>query len=77
MAERLRRNVEGLRLRSEGKSFQLTVSMGLTGWRAEMGSSDVLLAEVDQALYAAKSNGRNQLAIYIDGQCHFPKMVGR
>jgi hypothetical protein len=33
-----------------------------------MGSQEVLLAEVDKALYAAKSNGRNRLAMVIDGQ---------
>jgi diguanylate cyclase (GGDEF)-like protein len=68
MAERLRRSVADLKVSAEGKVLQLTVSMGLASWRADMGTQELLLAEVDKALYAAKSNGRNRLAMVIDGQ---------
>jgi diguanylate cyclase (GGDEF)-like protein len=68
MAERLRRSVADLKVSAEGKLLQLTVSLGLASWRADTGSQEVLLAEVDKALYAAKSNGRNRLAMVIDGQ---------
>jgi diguanylate cyclase (GGDEF)-like protein len=69
MAERLRLNVAALKVTSEGKGIPFTVSMGLASWRADMGSQDVLLADVDKALYAAKSNGRNRVAMVSDGQC--------
>jgi hypothetical protein len=33
-----------------------------------MGPQEVLFAEVDKALYVAKSNGRNCLAMLVDGE---------
>jgi diguanylate cyclase (GGDEF)-like protein len=68
MAERLRRTVAELKVNADGKLLQLTVSMGLASWRADIDSKEVLLVEVDKALYAAKSNGRNRLAMAIDDQ---------
>jgi diguanylate cyclase (GGDEF)-like protein len=69
MAERIRRNVAALKVTWEGRPIQLTVSLGMAFWRAEIASQDVLLAEVDKALYAAKSNGRNRLALFVEGEC--------
>jgi diguanylate cyclase (GGDEF)-like protein len=75
MAERLRRNVAALKVTWEGRPIQLTVSLGLAFWRADIASQDVLLAEVDKALYAAKSNGRNRVAMFVDGQCRVIKVA--
>jgi len=73
MAERLRRNIAALRISAEGRQLQLTVSMGLAGWHAELKSQEDLLAEVDRALYAAKAAGRNCVAAAINGQVRLLK----
>jgi predicted signal transduction protein with EAL and GGDEF domain len=80
MAERLRRSVAALKVTFEGKLIQFTVSLGLASWRADMGSQEMLVAEADRALYAAKSNGRNRVATFVDGHSHvlkFSEQPGR
>jgi diguanylate cyclase (GGDEF)-like protein len=57
VADRLRRSVVSGR---DGK-FGITMSAGVTAARAKAVIPDTLLREADQALYAAKRAGRNQV----------------
>ena len=52
-----------LRARNLG-SPPLTVSAGVAEYRATMGSPDEILAAADQALYAAKRDGRNCVRVF-------------
>lgn len=62
-AERLRKNIEAMRVEHDGESLQVTVSIGLTELtRADL-DCDSVLARVDQALYQAKAEGRNRTEI--------------
>jgi diguanylate cyclase (GGDEF)-like protein len=73
MAERLRRSVATLTVAETGRSLTITISLGLAAWRSGMNAPDQLLAEVDQALYAAKKAGRNCLAVMVGGQLRVTK----
>ncbi len=72
VAERIRREVEALRLRVAGSgSAPVTVSIGVAGMRDAGASSPArLLQAADRALYAAKDAGRNRVrcqAIEVQG----------
>lgn len=58
IAERLRRSVEETPM--TGESLRITVSGGLTEWRAEE-SLDVAVKRADEQLYRAKNGGRNRI----------------
>jgi diguanylate cyclase (GGDEF)-like protein len=57
LAERLRQEIAALQLPAA-----VTVSIGCAELSPEMGSVDALLARADEALYAAKENGRNRVS---------------
>jgi len=63
IGERLRQEVEKLRLVTPSGTIAVTVSLGVAeigGWHA---SPEAVIEDADRALYAAKQGGRNQLAI--------------
>jgi diguanylate cyclase (GGDEF)-like protein len=60
-AERLRREIEHQVIRTDGYSGTITMSMGVAQRAAEMRGIDDLLKLADQALYEAKSTGRNRV----------------
>ncbi|QXI29854.1 sensor domain-containing diguanylate cyclase [Pseudomonas vanderleydeniana] len=60
IAEKIRQHIEQQRYGYNGKSLQLTVSIGLTSLRAD-DTLHSLLARADQALYRAKQSGRNRV----------------
>jgi len=62
-AERLRAGGQENVLEVEGKSIPLTVSIGLATCQPTDRSFNDLLRRADQALYAAKKNGRNRVEI--------------
>lgn len=64
IAERLRYAIEKEGLSADGATgrIKLTVSIGVAEIAPERGSIDVLVRQSDQALYAAKTNGRNRVA---------------
>jgi PleD family two-component response regulator len=48
-----------------GADIPISVSIGVAQWTREMGAlPDQLIAAADQALYAAKKDGRNRFATY-------------
>jgi diguanylate cyclase (GGDEF)-like protein len=57
LAERLRQEIAALQLPAA-----VTVSIGCAELSPEMDSVDALLARADEALYAAKENGRNRVS---------------
>jgi len=75
MAERLREAVEGMRIVSGKHELQVTVSIGVaTLEHADAKGHDVplqvLLKQVDEAVYAAKHGGRNRVVAWT------PELVG-
>ncbi|MFZ9595732.1 MAG: diguanylate cyclase [Bdellovibrionia bacterium] len=61
LAERIRASIEAHAFIYEGKRIPVTVSMGVAELRAGVEASSTLLKAADQALYVAKSQGRNRV----------------
>lgn len=62
MAERLRQVVAQVRVPVAGQDLSVTVSLGVAAVQPKSGgSADRLVSHCDQALYAAKAAGRNQV----------------
>jgi len=61
VAQRVRRNVEGLALEIDQASVSVTVSLGLASLRDGEDTLDAMFLRADQALYQAKASGRNQV----------------
>ena len=65
-AEQIRSAVESGRFAYKGEQLQVTASLGMAG--ATVGQeSKILIQRADEALYAAKANGRNR-AYFFNGQ---------
>ncbi len=64
VADTLRKVVEDFRFVSDGKSFSLSVSIGLVPVDANSGSLTAVLTAADSACYAAKDEGRNRVHVY-------------
>jgi len=64
-AERLREKVQGLPPRWQERALPLTVSIGVSEWRADEDDVASLLARADAALYQAKEAGRNCVAVAV------------
>ena len=62
-AERLREAV-AKPFSGAGVALAVSISIGVTGLRADTGSPEILLSEADQALYASKQNGRNRVTVF-------------
>ncbi|MCK4690804.1 MAG: GGDEF domain-containing protein, partial [Desulfuromonadales bacterium] len=60
VAERLRELVEQLNLSTGKYQVSVTVSLGIAAFPLDANSLDKLLSCADQALYMAKSSGRNK-----------------
>lgn len=61
LAERIRSRIETLRLVCDATPVQLTISLGIALYPDHGKEPEALLARADQALYAAKESGRNQV----------------
>ena len=62
VGERLREAVQGLQCVAQGKPVKMSISLGCATLEAGE-SADSLLQRADKALYSAKRDGRNRLAI--------------
>ncbi len=61
LAERLRQTVERCRIfLSDAVEINVTISIGVATWSAELQDEDELIKEADTRLYLAKENGRNR-----------------
>jgi diguanylate cyclase (GGDEF)-like protein/PAS domain S-box-containing protein len=61
--ERIRSSVEHLRVSFNGQEIRVTVSIGALAWHDQISDVDQWLHGADQALYRAKSGGRNRVEI--------------
>lgn len=62
LADRLRAKLASTPVLTDESSIRITVSIGVTSLRDT--DADQLLREADQALYAAKSGGRNRVCVW-------------
>ncbi len=68
VAERLRTNIETITTTESGEPLSITVSLGVATIPAgERWDPDTLINRADQALYAAKKDGRNRVATWTGG----------
>jgi len=63
MAERLRKAVSKLEIKSQGKTFGMTASIGLAAADVDGETLEDALRRADEALYRAKEAGRNRVEI--------------
>ena len=63
-AERLRQSIEALLVTHEGQGIAFTVSLGVADLSQPLPGYQQLIERADQALYAAKQGGRNQVRVY-------------
>jgi diguanylate cyclase (GGDEF)-like protein/PAS domain S-box-containing protein len=61
--EKLRKGVEALPMTEAGMSERLTISAGISVFPAHGATLEELLRSADQALYLAKSQGRNRVVV--------------
>jgi two-component system cell cycle response regulator len=62
MGERVRECVAGLAFQvGSGQEIRVTASVGLATWEGDGDTSEALFKRADNALYAAKRQGRNQV----------------
>lgn len=66
VAERLRKAIANLTITTPEENFSITASAGVAVWHPG-DTLELILARVDEALYAAKAAGRNQVMI-ADGE---------
>lgn len=65
VAERLRKRVMANMLDVNGQQITLTISCGISVYRAGEVGIDEVIKRADDALYEAKSNGRNQVVVKV------------
>jgi diguanylate cyclase (GGDEF)-like protein len=63
VAERLRKQIEGHSRVFPGDENQISVSIGVAGATLGMSGLEILLKRADEALYEAKTRGRNQVTV--------------
>ncbi|HJV85960.1 MAG TPA: diguanylate cyclase [Noviherbaspirillum sp.] len=65
IAEKIRRRIEHLPVEFEGQRIAITVSIGVSSLvPTNEASSDILIANADEAMYVAKNSGRNRVQAY-------------
>ena len=73
LAERLRDLIAQERFSFEGKTFRVTASIGVAGMRpGAFTPPEALVHEADQALYRAKTGGRNMVCVSSLGEASAP-----
>ena len=64
VANRIRKTVEEMQFAFGSNSARTTVSIGVASYPQDVTTKHALVKAADDALYAAKENGRNSLSIY-------------
>jgi len=68
MGERIREAIAGTPVPSAAGDLKVSVSVGVACYPEQGDSREVILEHADQALYAAKDGGRNQVRLYEAGK---------
>jgi diguanylate cyclase (GGDEF)-like protein/PAS domain S-box-containing protein len=63
-AEEIRHSFESIRVSFEGKSLKSTISIGISIYPDHGDQPEALIIQADQALYQAKSSGRNRVVAW-------------
>ena len=63
VAERLRQNVASKSIKTDAGELEQTASIGLAVFPENGRALEELIGKADQALYAAKSGGRNKVEV--------------
>lgn len=63
VAERMRKRIEALSVRSSSGEIRVTASFGVAEYTTRAGQAESVVERADQALYAAKRNGRNRVEL--------------
>jgi diguanylate cyclase (GGDEF)-like protein len=63
VAERLRNRIANLAIEGEGRRFGITISIGVAAFGPGEETIDSTLTRADQALYRAKTEGRNRVSL--------------
>jgi diguanylate cyclase (GGDEF)-like protein len=63
LADRLCRFIAKQSVSYNGSTIQMTISVGLTSFRAQIDSLDDFLSRADDALYRAKRTGKNKVVV--------------
>jgi diguanylate cyclase (GGDEF)-like protein len=66
--EQIRMAVCGWPVECDGVDLPVTCSIGVSSWPDDDATAEILIAEADSALYAAKENGRNRVEYYTPEQ---------
>lgn len=69
VAERIRRLSEAMRVEFEGRQIQFTISIGLCEFNPVFSTAMAWLEQADQALYRAKTDGRNRVVCAENKTC--------
>ncbi len=64
VAERIRKNIESIRLDIGSEVIRITISGGLSHYPSMGLDRSTLIEKADKALYASKEKGRNQVSIF-------------
>ncbi|HXC62659.1 MAG TPA: diguanylate cyclase, partial [Nitrospiria bacterium] len=64
LAERIRKTVESTEFEVQGKTLNVTLSIGVATCPGDARTREELIQFADQALYHAKNTGRNRVAVY-------------
>ena len=64
LAQELRKSIEDHDFSYEGNSLTVTASIGVADYRKDIRESTDLFKRADQAVYKAKSEGRNNVQVY-------------
>lgn len=65
VAERIRKEIEAKTFRFGGKAVKVTVSVGVAQFTPAMPAPEALVRAADEALYAAKTTGRNRVVVAV------------
>ncbi|TVQ71844.1 MAG: GGDEF domain-containing protein [Oceanospirillales bacterium] len=72
-AERLRKTIENSKITTGDHVINLTTSIGISRTEKAMMSKEDLIISADKALYAAKKNGRNCIALNVNNEIKMAK----
>ena len=74
-AQRIRKRVQDLEIDASGENVSVTVSIGISSFPQYGQGADAVICAADEALYQAKSNGRNQVVISETNERRQPAVV--